>query len=197
MSHAIIDRLRTLVNEIGTDKKVSTTLDVGSRVYVSALIRNSDKGSYKEYVLPNTEDEVLLYWIDDKYDEIEDTSILHHYKSDIVFAYDNGIRSVDENGEATYEEDVEDTLYIRVNSVSELEEEFNTVEKRIAHITPHVDAITAYIYDVVASNGTYELIDQRVLGYKITDVDTVVGELQSDWKSHQLIGNLIVYEDTV
>lgn len=195
MPREIIQKLRDRVGEIPTDKRVEMVLDLGTRVYVSALIR-SDR-TYKSYKLPNTEDEVLLYWLNDKYDEIEDELIQHHYKSDINFVYDNGIRSLDFNGEATYEEDVEDTLYIQVDYVTEIEKKFNTIEKKIAHITPHIDAITVYIYDVVASNGTYELISERVIGYKVTDVDTVVGELQSDWRSNQLLGNLIDLEENV
>jgi hypothetical protein len=195
MAREIIARLRNIIDEIPTDKRVSQKLEIGSRCYICALIKVSNKG-YKTYVLPSKEDEVLTYWIDDKYDEISE-QILHHYRSDITFVYDNGIRSVDYNGEATYEEDVEDTLYIQVNSTSELEREFNTIEKVVTRITPHIDAITANIYDVMANTGVQELVATRVLGYKVTDVNTVVGELHSDWRSNQLLGNLIELDTTV
>lgn len=196
MEREIIVRLRNLVAEIPRDKRVATELDISSNVFVSAL-KKKVKGSYYEYKLPNTVDEVLLYWLNDKYDELEENVIANHYKSGIKFVYDNGIRSVDYEGSATLEEDVEDVLYIQVDSVPDIENTFSTVEKRVAHITPHIDAITVYVYDVIESTGNYELISERVLGYKVTDVDTVVGELQSDWKSNQLIGNLFKIEVNV
>lgn len=196
MARKFVDTLRDVISDIPVDRRVVKKLVLSEQgVFISALVRNSDNTSYKEYKLPNTEEEVLLYWINDKYDEIEDSLICHHFKSGLEFVYDNGIKSLTEYGCPNFEEDSEDTLYIKVDSVSSVEYQFNTVEKKIAHITPHVDAITAYIYDVVESNGTYELIDQRVIGYKITDVDVVVGDLQSDWKSNQLIGNLFVIDD--
>ena len=195
MAREIIGRLRDIIDAIPTDKRVSQKLEIGSRCYICALIKTLNKG-YKTYHLPNTEDDVLLYWIDDKYDEMGD-SILHHYRSNISFVYDNGIRSIDYNGEATYEEDVEDTLYIQVNSTSDLEREFNTIEKVVTRITPHIDAITANIYDVRSGNGVHELVATRVLGYKVIDTNTVIAELNSDWRSNQLLGNLIELDTTV
>lgn len=195
-SHRVIDALYDIVSNISRDKRITTEIKLESRLFLSALISESSKSSYKEYRLPNTEEDVRSYWLDEKYDEIEDTRILHHYKSAISLVYDNGIRSLDYNGEATHEEDVEDILYIKVDSVPVLERQFNTVTKETTHITPHIDAITAKVYDVI-SNGTYEFISSRVLGYKITDTDTVLSPLKSDWKSHQLLGNLLEFEDKV
>lgn len=194
-SHPIISYLYDTISNIPRDRRVTTELEINGRLFISALIQRNK--NYEDYKLPNTEEEVNTYWLDDKYDEIEDTRILSHYKSDIKLVYDNGIRSVDYDGNSTYEEDVEDSLYIKVDSVSILERQFNTINKIAEHITPHVDAVTVDICNNVQSNGTTEVIDSRVIGYKVTDVDTVVSPMQSDWKSYQLIGNLLKYENNV
>ena len=187
-SHPIIPILYEKVSEIGKEKNSVSELTFDSKVYISALIQTSN--SYKSYKIPNTEEEVRLYWIDDKYDEIEDTYILHKYRSNISFVYDNGIRSVDSSGSATYEEDVEDMLYIKVDSLIPIEYQFHTIQKTVTRITPHINAITAYGYDVMSQSGLSELVFSRVIGYKINDVDTVISPLSTDWKSYQLLGNL-------
>ena len=194
-SHESVQAIYNEIKEITKEKQALVELNVSSHLYMSALIINS--GAYKEYKIPNTEEEVSLYWLDNKYDEIKDTNILHHYRSGLTLVYDNGIRSIGPNGESTYEEDVEDSLYIQTDTITKLELQYNTINKFVSHITPHIDAITANIYDVLSINGSYQLVDSKVVGYKVVDVDTVMSPLQSDWKSYQLLGNLIEYNINV
>ena len=196
MARDILPKLRELVYKVDIDKHVSVRFDIEHNVYISAYIKKND--SYDEYILPISSDMVLNYWINDRYDDLDaENLILHKYKSGIEFIYDNGVRSIGYDGETTYEDDVDDILYVQVGEITDIEDKYHTIEKRSVRLTPHIDVIIASIYDIRFSSEAYSLIDERVLGYRVSDVDKVIGEMHADWRSNQLLGNLIELDTNV